>query len=132
MSDTVVLDASAVLALIHDEPGAEEVEATLGDAVMSTVNWAEVAGLLDARGLPVAPLRETIMALGIELRAFAPDDADQTGALYATTRPLGLSLADRACLALARKLGAPALTADRAWLDVDVDVDVGVDVRCVR
>ena len=128
MSGTVVLDASAVLALIHDEPGAGEVEASLGDAVLSTVNWAEVAGVLDARGLPVAPLRETIVALGIDLRTFGPEDADETGALHAATRAAGLSLGDRACLALAGKLGAPALTADRAWLELDV----GVEIRCVR
>ena len=128
MSRTVVLDASAVLALLHDEPGADQVEASLGRAVMSAVNWAEVAGLLDARGLPAAPLRETVEALGIELRAFGARDADETGILYAATRSAGLSLADRACLALARTLGASVLTADRAWLDVDV----GVDVRCLR
>jgi PIN domain nuclease of toxin-antitoxin system len=128
VSRAVVLDASAVLALIHDEPGAEQVEAVLGDAVMSAVNWAEVAGLLDARGLPAAPLRETVEALGIELRGFGREDADETGALYAATRNAGLSLADRACLALARMLEAPALTADRAWLDLDV----GVEVRWVR
>jgi ribonuclease VapC len=128
VTGTVVLDASAVLALLHDEPGADRVDAVLGDAVLSTVNWAEVAGLLDARGLPAAPLRETIEALGIELRAFGAEDADETGGLYTSTRDAGLSLGDRACLALARSLGAPALTADRAWLDVDV----GVEVRCLR
>jgi len=128
VSGTVVLDASAVLALLHDEPGAGAVEAVLGEAVVSTVNWSEVAGLLDARGLPPAPLRETIEALGIELRAFRAEDADGTGELYAVTRGAGLSLGDRACLALARSLGAPALTADRAWLDVDV----GVEVRALR
>jgi ribonuclease VapC len=128
VSGTVVLDASAVLALIHDEPGAGDVEASLGEAVMSTVNWAEVAGLLEMRGLPAAALRETVVSLGIDLHAFGPEDADETGALYAGPRGAGLSLGDRACLALAGKLGAPALTADRAWLDVDV----GVEVRCVR
>lgn len=125
---TVVLDASVVLALLHEEPGAAEVEGALGDAVLSAVNWAEVAGVLDARGLPPAPLRETIEALGIELRAFGAEDADETGRLHAATRDAGLSLGDRACLALARSLGASALTADRAWLDVDV----GVDVRLLR
>lgn len=128
MSGTVVLDASAVLALLHDEPGAGAVEAVLGEAVVSTVNWAEVAGLLDARGLPPAPVRETIEALGIEVRAFGAEDADRTGELHAATRGAGLSLGDRACLALARSLGAPALTADRAWLDVEF----GVEVRALR
>ena len=128
MTRTVVLDASAVLALLHHEPGADQVEASLGQAVMSAVTWAEVAGLLDARGLPPAPLRETVEALGIDLRAFGAEDADETGCLFAATRDAGLSLGDRACLALARRLEAPALTADSAWLGVDV----GVEVRCLR
>ena len=128
MSKAVVLDASALLALLHAEPGSELVEASLGNAVMSSVNWAEVSGLLQARGLPAAPLRETVEALGITLRPFDSADADATGALYASTRNAGLSLGDRACLALARTLGGPVLTADRGWLEVDV----GVDVRCVR
>jgi ribonuclease VapC len=123
-----VLDASAVLALLQDEPGASEVERHLGRAVMSTVNWAEVAGVLDARGLPPAPLRSAVEALGIEVGAFDVDAADETGALWRTTRETGLSLADRACLAVARRLELPAVTADRAWLELDV----GVDVRCIR
>ena len=128
MSEAVVLDASALLALLHEEPGSEPVEASLGSAVMSSVNWAEVSGLLQARGLSAAPLRETVEALGITLRPFNSDDADATGALYASTRDAGLSLGDRACLALARTLGAPALTADQpGWTS-----SVGVDVRCVR
>ena len=93
--------------------------------VMASVNWH---GLLQARGLPAAPLRESVEALGITLRPFDSYDADATGALYASTREAGLSLGDRACLALARTLGAPAQTADRAWLELDV----GVDVQCIR
>ena len=128
MSEAVVLDASALLALLHEEPGSELVEASLGNAVMSSVNWAEVSGLLQARGLPAGPLREIVEALGITFRAFGSDDADATGALYASTRDAGLSLGDRACLALARTLGVPALTADRAGLELDV----GVEIRRVR
>lgn len=124
----VVLDASAVLALVQDEPGASEVEQHLGQAVMSTVNWAEVAGVLDARGLAPAPLRSVVEALGIEVMAFDAETADGTGCLWRKTREQGLSLADRACLAVARSLDLPAVTADRAWLELDV----GVDVRCIR
>ncbi len=67
-------------------------------------------------------------ALGIEVEAFDADAADETGALWTATRDTGLSLADRACLAVARSLELPAVTADRAWLELDV----GVDVRCIR
>ena len=124
----VVLDASAVLALLQDEPGASVVEQHLGQAILSTVNWAEVAGALDARGLPPPPLRQALEALGIEFRAFDVEPADEAGSLWRATRSTGLSPADRACLAVARSLGLPALTADRAWLDLDV----GVEVRCIR
>ena len=128
MKTTAVLDASAVLALLHDEPGADVVEGTLGDAVMSAVNWAEVAGLLVARGLPAAPLRESVTALGISIAEFDEVQADATGELLGPTRRAGLSLGDRACLSLARRLGTPALTADRAW----IDLDIGVEIRCIR
>lgn len=124
----VVLDASAVLALLQDEPGASEVERHLGQAVMSTVNWAEVAGVLDARGLPPAPVRLALEALGIEVEVFDVEAADETGALWKATPDTGLSLADGACLAVARRLELPAVTADRAWLELDV----GVDVQCIR
>lgn len=124
----VVLDASAVLALLQDEPGASEVERHLGRAVLSTVNWAEVAGLLDARGLPPAAVRSAVEALGIDIVAFDVEAADETGSLLTATRDKGISLADRACLAVARALGLPVLTADRVWLALDV----GVDVRCIR
>lgn len=125
---SVVLDASAVLALLQDEPGAGEVERHLGAAVMSTVNWAEVAGVLDGHGLPPAPIRSVVAALGIDVRSFDADTADEAGMLWKATRNTGLSLGDRACLAVARSLALPAITADRAWLDLDV----GVDVRCIR
>ena len=128
MSATVVLDASALLALLHEEPGSDVVEEVLGDAVISSVNWAEVSGLPQARGLPAVPFRETVAALSIAIRPFGPDDADATGALLAATRGAGLSLADRACLALAQTLDAPAMTADRTWLPLDV----GVEIQLVR
>ena len=128
MSQGAVLDASAVLALLQDEPGAAVVEDVLGDAAMSSVNWAEVAGSLAARGLPATELRESVEALGISVLAFDVLDADATGELLPSTRDAGLSLADRACLALASRLDAPALTADRAWLDLELCVDV----HCIR
>lgn len=123
-----MLDASAVLALLQDEPGASEVERHLGKAVISTVNWAEVAGVLDARGLPPAPLRSAVEAIGIAIEAFDVAAADEAGSLWTTTRDKGTSLADRACLAVARNLKLPAVTADRTWLELDV----GVEVRCIR
>ena len=127
MRPSAVLDASAVLALLHEE-AADVVEDTLGDAAISAVNWAEVAGFLSARGLPAAQLRAGVEALGISVVPFDAVDADATGELRMSTRTAGLSLADRACLALAGRLEAPAVTGDRAWLDVDV----GIEIRCIR
>jgi len=123
-----VLDASALLALLHSEPGAEIVEESVEQAAMSTVNWSEVCQRWLARGVDVADLRVDVEALGIEIVPFSVEDAEQAAVLWSVTRQRGLSLGDRACLGLARRLGLPALTADRAWLDVDL----GVAVQAIR
>lgn len=73
-------------------------------------------------------LRSRTQAYGIVIVPFDPGDAERTGDLHDSTRAAGLSLADRACLALAGRLGVPAVTADRAW----ADLDVGVEIVCVR
>jgi ribonuclease VapC len=119
-----VLDASALIALLRDEPGAEMVERLLGRAVISAVNWAEVLQRFHAHGVETADKRESVEALGVGIEAFSPADADAVAGLWQPTRGAGLSLADRACLALARRLDVPAHTADRAWRKVDVGVEV--------
>jgi PIN domain nuclease of toxin-antitoxin system len=124
----VVLDASALLALLHAEPGADVVEAAVDRAAISTVNWAEVQQRWLARGLDATGLRDGVEALKTEIVPFTAEDADWAAELWTTTRSRGLSLGDRACLALAHRLGRPALTADRAWLDLDV----GVTVEAIR
>lgn len=123
-----VLDASAMLALLHSEPGGEAVEDVLDRAAMSTVNWSEVCQRWLAHDVDVVDLRADIEALGVQIVPFTADDAEQTAALWVSTRRLGLSLGDRACLGLARRLELPAVTADRAWLDADV----GVEIRPIR
>jgi len=119
-----VLDASALLALLHAEPGAAVVEEALEQAAISTVNWSEVYQRWVARGVDVGGLGADVEALGLEIVPFTVDDAERAAELWSPTRRLGLSLGDRACLGLARRLGLPALTADRAWLDLDLDVEV--------
>jgi ribonuclease VapC len=121
---TCVLDASALLALLHPEPGAETVEEAVDEAAMSTVNWSEVQQRWVARGVDARGLRTDVEALGLELVPFTADDAEYAAELWPRTRRLGLSLGDRACLALAYRLGLPALTADRSWLRVKLDVEV--------
>lgn len=123
-----VLDASAMLALLHSEPGAEAVEGVLDRAAISTVNWSEVCQPWLAHDVDVVDLRADIEALGVQIVPFSADDAEQAAALWNSTHRLGLSLGDRACLGLARRLGLPAVTADRAWLDADV----GIEIRPIR
>lgn len=120
----VVVDASAVLALLNDEPGADIVEANLDAAVISAVNLAEVASILADSGVPEADIRFAVAALGIATIAFDANGAMQAGLLRPLTKAHGLSLGDRACLALAQLLATPVLTADRSWGTLDIDVDV--------
>ena len=131
MSDAApgcVVDASALLAMLHSEPGAEIVEAAIDGGAISTVNWSEVQHRSLARGIDVAELRGDVQALGLEIAPFTVEDAERAAALWRPTRSLGLSLGDRACLALAQRLARRALTADRTWLELDL----GIEVRTIR
>ena len=123
-----VLDASALLALLHAEPGADTVERAVDGAAVSTVNWSEVHERAAARAVDVSGLRADLEALGLEIVPFTVDDAERAAALRPATRPLGLSLGDRACLALALRLDRPALTADRSW----IDLEIGASITSIR
>ena len=124
-----VLDASALLALLQREPGAEAVAEVLDGAVVSAVNWSEVLQKLAQRGIaPGSPMPASLQALGLRVEPFTVDDARRTAELWERCRQAGLSTADRACLALANRFDAEALTTDRAWSGVDA----GVSVRLVR
>jgi ribonuclease VapC len=128
---TAVLDASALLALLRHEPGAERVAAAVRQgAAMSTVNLAEVAAFLARSGAGKAQIEADLTAL--QLQFLVPDQAlaFEIGYLAAGTRAAGLSLGDRACLALARRLNVAALTADRKW--ATVAEAVGVEVQLIR
>jgi PIN domain nuclease of toxin-antitoxin system len=122
----VVLDASALLALMRAENGAERVAALIDHAVIGAVNLAEVTSKLAREAVSIDVIREWIDALELDVRPFDRELAHAAGALLPATRGQGLSLGDRACLALARSLGATALTTDRAWRDVDVAVVIEV------
>jgi PIN domain nuclease of toxin-antitoxin system len=119
-----VLDASALVALLWEEPGAEAVEPLLGRSVVSSVNLAEVLQRYRAHDVETAGKRESIEALGVEIADFTAQDGEIAAELWQRTRSAGLSLADRSCLALAQRLRLPAHTADRAWRKVDVGVEV--------
>ena len=122
MATEVVLDSSALLALLNDEPGADVVAGLLRNSAMSTVNVSEVTAKLAEAGIREHDIRRTVGGLVLEMAPFDADQAVQAGMLRRATRKAGLSLGDRACLALAKRLGVPAATADHAWQRVDVGV----------
>lgn len=122
------LDASALLALIHSEPGAEVVAAAISDAVTSAVNLSEVVAKLTEAARPEGEIRGIIAGYGVEVADFDEGLAYRASMLRPLTRARGLSLGDRAGLALAQQLNLPVLTADRSWSELDI----GVEVRVIR
>ena len=124
MNNDYVLDASALLTLLNAEKGRDLVLEFLPKSVISTVNLAEVVTRLSMIGMPEGEVREALTMLGLETIPFDEEQAFRAGLLSAYTRTLGLSLGDRACLALAITNHAAALTADRAWKDLDIAVEI--------
>ncbi|HEV2104029.1 MAG TPA: type II toxin-antitoxin system VapC family toxin [Candidatus Acidoferrum sp.] len=123
----VVLDASALLAILNQEPGAETfTPELLSGAIMSAVNLAEVHGKLVGRGVPPDGAWDAVVSLIREAVPFTPEHARLVGDLVAQTRPLGLSLGDRACLALGLALKAPVYTADKSWKKVKAGARIHV------
>ena len=128
MSD-LVLDSSAIMATLDREPGAERLTAkTLRQAVASAVNLAEVQTILVNRGMTADEAWQDALSPIREVVAFNDEQAKIAGSLVKQTKSLGLSLGDRACLALGVLLGVPVYTADRIWKKLDV----GVEVRLLR
>lgn len=128
MVNSVVFDSSALLAYLNAEPGADLVARLLRGALICSVNACEVATKLFEKGNTAEVVRLVLARTGIRIVDLDGDLAIDAGALRTRTRPFGLSLGDRACLALAARLGARVLTADRAWKDLDI----GVTIELVR
>jgi PIN domain nuclease of toxin-antitoxin system len=126
---SVVLDASAVLALVRDEPGADKVATHVGRAAISAVNLQEVIKELLLSGLDEATTRELLDELRLDVRSHDVAAAYASAGLHAQTRQYGRGLGDRSCLALAIQLGVPALTADREWKQVKVK---GLRIELIR
>lgn len=122
----IALDASAVLALLFQEPGAARVATLLDQSCMSTVNLAEVIHRFARDGHDPSGVLRRLSRSPIELVPFLAEDAALVAMLARPTRELGLSLGDRACLALGLARRMPVCTADRAWLAVQLGVEIQV------
>ena len=116
----VVLDASAVLALLNREPGGERVENYLGEGVISAVNAAEVLSKLVDAGLTPGEAKESLALLGLRILGFELRDAEAVAALRTRAKSKGLSLGDRACLAPGLRLDVVIVTAERSWAGLKI------------
>jgi PIN domain nuclease of toxin-antitoxin system len=123
-----VFDASAALAILNQEPGADKARSFLSGASISSVNVVEVGTRLVDGGMPFEAAREAIKLLKLRVSDFDSDLCDRAIQLRGQTRSKGLSLADRSCLALALREGATAITADRIWSGADV----GCPIELIR
>ena len=121
-----VVDASALLAYLFEEPGAELVAELLdaGSALVSSVNYAETVSKLVDRKMPEEVVKITMENLGLEVVSYDEQQALLTGLFRKSCLSHGLSLGDRACFALARVAGYPVMTADRVWQEVPLDAEI--------
>lgn len=120
-----VLDASALLALIHEEPGADLVAEAMTGSVIGTPNLAEVIGKLVDAEIDASGIRQLVLAAGVAIEPLTADDAELAGALRAIKGGQQLSLGDRCCLALAvRTMPSIVITADRVWASLDLPIEV--------
>jgi PIN domain nuclease of toxin-antitoxin system len=124
----VVLDSSAILAVIFQEPGAQTVSDLLDGGLLSSVNLAEAHTVLMLRGIPPDLIRDRLDEMGCVVCLFGEEQAHLAGALVAQTHPYGLSLGDRACLALAIERNATVYTTDRTWKNLNL----GIEVELIR
>lgn len=115
-----VLDASAVLAFLYQEPGADDIAARIGGSLISTVNFSEVLQKASTEGFDLDEVGSLLRAMVEGVVPFDDTMAVDTATLWETTRAAGLSLADRACLALTAAVGGVAVTTDTAWSTIDV------------
>ena len=123
----VVLDASALMAVLNGEPGGEKLTPQImSGATASTVNLAEVHGKLVQRGFTPEDAWAAANGVVDEAVAFTAEQAKTAGDLVVQTRALGLSFGDRACLALGLALRAPVYTADRAWKHLKLGIRIHV------
>lgn len=109
----IVLDASAILAFLHDEQGADRVEESLDESVVGAANWSEIAQKVTARGADWDQVKALLFSYDLRVEPVTEEDAERAATLWRSGS--GLSLGDRLCLAMSHRLECPVLTADRAW-----------------
>lgn len=126
MAKPIVLDASALIASINEEKGAEKIDNHLPNAMISSVNLTEVASYHVRKGMPMDEFSELLKDLSLNVIEYNEEQALLAAALLPKTSPRGLSLGDRACIALAMTQNLPVLTSDKAWKLLDLDVKIEV------
>ena len=124
--NSIVLDASAVLALINNEKGSEVVLAALPHAIICSVNLSEVVSKLTDRGLVEAEIREDLDGFELRIIDFDRELAYRSGLLRDTTKAFGLSFGNRACLAVGQWLSCEILTSDKAWSKLNFSVPITI------
>lgn len=124
MSERRVLDSSALLAVIFEEPGEERATAFVADALVSAVNLSEAAAKMNERGFDPDRTALLLGSLGFAIAAFDEADAYEAGRLRNASKDAGLSFGDRACLALALRERLPVVTADRAWRELSIEAQI--------
>ncbi len=122
----IVFDASALLALLYEEKGADVVLRYLSRAIISSVNFTEVATRMIHKGEPEAEVLPRLDVMGVDVVDYNKSLALQAAIIYPKTKTKGLSLGDRACLALAMTHKLPVLTADRTWKSLKLGVKIEV------
>ena len=121
-----VFDSSAVLAIVFDEPGADRAQGRLDGGIISSVNYSETLAKMIEKGFTAADAIDGLAALTLQLVPFDKGQAEDTAQLRKSTVHKGLSIGDRACLALAASRQGMAITTDRIWSDLDVGVEIEV------
>ncbi len=121
---SVVHDASSLLAVAFREPGADKARAALRGSLVSSVNWSEVMQKVAARAGDTLHLRQLFGGLGVSIVPFSAEHAERAAALYPDTKAYGLSLGDRACLALGLETNREVYTAEGIWTNVALELKI--------
>lgn len=128
MSESFVLDSSAILALINNEAGAQQVEPLISKSIVSAVNFSETLAILEPHGIKTKEGSHLLRAMIKDIIPFTAEHALISSEIYLACQAKGLSLGDRACLALGISSNTPVITADRVWQELSININI----RCIR